>query len=128
LSVDELAVALDGDPADGPLVIDVRQADEYAGGHVPGSIHLTAGSLPDRLADLPRDRPIATICGSGYRASVAASLLRAAGFEDVSWVATGVPAWQAAGYGVQRAGDADAGSTAAPGPRSAEDPHAAHGH
>jgi hydroxyacylglutathione hydrolase len=128
LSVDELAVALDGDPADGPLVIDVRQADEYAGGHVPGSIHLTAGSLPDRLADLPRDRPIATICGSGYRASVAASLLRAAGFEDVSWVATGVPAWQAAGYGVQRTGDADAGATAEAGPRSAEDPHATHGH
>jgi hydroxyacylglutathione hydrolase len=130
LSVDELAAALDTDPAEAPLVIDVRQADEYAGGHVPGAIHLTAGSLPDRLADLPRDRPIATICGSGYRASVAASLLRAAGFQDVSWVATGVPAWQAAGYEVQRGGDADTGTRPVPDPdpRSAEDPLVPHRH
>ena len=41
-----------------PLVIDVRQANEYEAGHVPGSVHITAGSLPDRLAELPRDRPI----------------------------------------------------------------------
>ena len=39
--------------------------------------------MPERLAELPRDRPIATICASGYRSSVAASLLRAAGFERV---------------------------------------------
>jgi hydroxyacylglutathione hydrolase len=113
LTVDELASRLagagarDGGPglgraADGSLVIDVRQANEYAAGHIPGSLHLTAGSLPDRLAELPRDRPIVTICASGLRASVAASLLRAAGFADVSWVASGVPAWEAAGYPVVR--------------------------
>ncbi len=128
LSVDELATALDADPADAPLVIDVRQADEFARGHVPGAIHLTAGSLPERLAELPRDRPIATICASGYRASVAASLLRAAGFEDVSWVASGVPAWQAAGYPVGRDGEADTDAAADPGTRSAEDPLVAHRH
>jgi hydroxyacylglutathione hydrolase len=84
------------------LVIDVRQANEYAAGHVPGSIHFAAGSLPDRLADLPRDRPIVTICASGMRSSIAASLLRSAGFGDVSWVASGVPAWEAAGYPIAR--------------------------
>ena len=84
------------------LVIDVRQADEYAAGHVPGSVHVTAGSLPDRLDELPRNKPIVTICASGMRASIAASLLRAAGFADVSWVASGTPAWEAAGHPVVR--------------------------
>jgi hydroxyacylglutathione hydrolase len=60
-----------------------------------------AGDLPDRLAELPRDRAIATICASGYRSSVAASLLRQAGFQDVAWVEGGVPTWQAAGLPVE---------------------------
>ena len=98
LSVRELSVAIEG--ADPPLVLDVRQADEYATAHVPGAIHLMAGDVPDRLAELPRQRPIATICASGYRASVAASLLRRAGFRDVAWVRGGVPDWQAAGLPV----------------------------
>jgi hydroxyacylglutathione hydrolase len=98
LTVDELAARLDGEPERRPLVIDVRQANEYAVSHVPGSIHIAAGSLPDRLGELPSDRPLATICASGLRSSVAGSILRAGGFEDVSWVASGVPAWRAAGY------------------------------
>jgi hydroxyacylglutathione hydrolase len=102
LTVDQLAAELGRGPA-APLVVDVRQASEYEAGHIPGSLHITAGSLPDRLADLPRHRPIATICASGYRASVAASLLRAAGFADVSWVADGLTAWEAQGHPVERA-------------------------
>jgi hydroxyacylglutathione hydrolase len=102
LNVDQLADQLARGGADAPLVIDVRQANEYEMGHVPGSILITAGSLPDRLADLPLDRPIATICASGLRASVAASVLRTSGFENVSWVASGVPAWKAAGHPVVR--------------------------
>ncbi len=102
LTVDQLASLLDAGGSEAPLVIDVRQLAEYASAHVPGSIHVAGGDLPDRLADLPRDRPIATICGSGYRSSVAASLLRAAGFRDVSWVADGVPAWEAQDLPVER--------------------------
>ena len=52
------------------------------------------------LDRLPRDRPIATICASGYRSSVAASMLRAAGFEDVATVSSGVPTWEAHGFPV----------------------------
>jgi hydroxyacylglutathione hydrolase len=108
LNVDELAARMDrASPAEAPLVIDVRQAGEYETGHIPGSVHITAGSLPDRLAELPRDRPIATICASGLRASVAASVLRVAGFADVSWVASGVPAWRAAGHPTVRGDQPD---------------------
>ncbi len=102
LTVDELARRLDGGGPEAPLVIDVRQATEYARSHVPGSVHVGAGELADRLADLPRDRPIATICASGYRASVAASLLRQAGFADIAWVAAGVPEWRRRGHRVER--------------------------
>ena len=80
LDVSALAGLLSRAGPDAPLVIDVRQASEYELAHVPGSVLIGAGDLPDRLDSLPRDRPIATICASGYRASVAASLLRAAGF------------------------------------------------
>jgi hydroxyacylglutathione hydrolase len=83
------------------LVIDVRQPTEYAEGHVPGSIHLNAGDLPTRLAELPRNRPLATICASGYRSSVAAGLLRQAGFREVHAVRGGLPDWRAAGYPVE---------------------------
>jgi hydroxyacylglutathione hydrolase len=101
MTVDELAGALGGDPDEAPFVLDVRQASEFAAGHVLGARHLTAGSLPEELASLPRDKPIAVMCASGYRSSVAASLLDGAGFENVAWVADGVPAWQAAGYEVE---------------------------
>jgi hydroxyacylglutathione hydrolase len=105
LTVNQLADRLDRGGPEAPLVIDVRQADEYSIGHIPDSLHIAAGSLPDRLAELPADRPIATICASGLRASVAASILRTAGFRDVSWVASGVPAWRAAGHPVVRGED-----------------------
>ena len=95
-----LAHLLSNSRAEAPVVIDVRQASEYEAGHVPGALAIGAGDLSDRLDSLPRDRPIATICASGYRASVAASLLRAAGFSQVAWVAGGTPTWEAAGYPV----------------------------
>ncbi len=98
LDVAALAGLLARGGPDAPLVIDVRQPTEYESGHVPGALPLGAGELPDRLDELPRDRPIATVCASGYRASVAASLLRSAGFDRVAWVAGGVPTWQAAGF------------------------------
>ena len=101
MNVDELANELDrAAPAEAPLVIDVRQANEYEAYHVPGSINIAAGSLPDRLAELPHEHPIVTICAAGLRAGLAASILRSSGFEDVSWVASGVPAWRAAGHPV----------------------------
>ena len=101
IDVATLAARLSGDSGSVPTVVDVRQAYEYEAGHVPGSLSIGAGDLPDRLDDLPRNRPIATICASGYRASVGASLLRAAGFASVAWVSGGVPTWRAAGYPVE---------------------------
>jgi rhodanese-related sulfurtransferase len=44
----------------GPTVIDVRGADEYAAGHIPGAVNIPAEELSQRLADIPRDRPVVT--------------------------------------------------------------------
>src|SRR4029079_3362366 len=65
-------------------------------------VHLAAGDLPQRLADLPKARPIAMVCASGYRSSVATARVRGAAFTELSWVAEGVPAWRAAGRPVER--------------------------
>jgi hydroxyacylglutathione hydrolase len=102
LTIDELGRRVVQGGPDAPFVVDVRQASEYRAGHVPGSVHLLAADLPERLSELPRERLIATICASGFRASIGASLLRQAGFERVAPVEPGVPAWEAAGYPVER--------------------------
>jgi hydroxyacylglutathione hydrolase len=102
IGVAALARAVDRGGRAAPLVVDVRQPSEYEAGHVPGAWHIGAGDLPGRLADLPRDRPIAAMCASGYRASVATALLDAAGFTNVSWVAGGVDEWAAAGFPLAR--------------------------
>lgn len=78
-------------------VLDVRTDAEWNGGHVPGAVHVHAGLLPKRLDEVPRDEPLAVVCGSGYRGAIAASLLRRAGFEQVSNVLGGMAAYQAAG-------------------------------
>ncbi|MGH2464014.1 MAG: MBL fold metallo-hydrolase [Candidatus Limnocylindrales bacterium] len=102
IGVAALARAVDRGGSEAPLVVDVRQPSEYQAGHVPGAWHIGAGDLPGRLADLPRDLPIAAMCASGYRASVATALLDAAGFTNVSWVAGGIDEWAAAGYPLAR--------------------------
>jgi hydroxyacylglutathione hydrolase len=103
----ELLATADGANGEEPLIIDVRQPDEYGRGHIPGALHLNAGDLPERLAELPRDRPIVTACASGYRSAVAASLLQQAGFRDVTWLSGGLPAWKAAGNPIEK-GSAEA--------------------
>jgi rhodanese-related sulfurtransferase/glyoxylase-like metal-dependent hydrolase (beta-lactamase superfamily II) len=93
---DQLAERLDRDEP--PLVLDVRGADEYAEGHVPGSLHIPYAELTNRLDELPRDRSIATICKGGKRSGLAASVLQREGFDPVIHVARGgFVAWRGLG-------------------------------
>jgi rhodanese-related sulfurtransferase len=79
-----------------PVVLDVRNAGELAAGSIPGSVHVPLAQLPHRLDEIPRDRPVVVHCAGGYRSSVAASVLRAQGFPDVSDLLGGFTAWAAA--------------------------------
>jgi hydroxyacylglutathione hydrolase len=74
-------------------LVDVRNPGEYALGAVPGAQNIPVGQLPARLDELDRARPTVVYCAGGYRSSVAASLLRAHGFADVSDIVGGYGAW-----------------------------------
>ncbi len=75
------------------FILDVRQPAEWQAQRVPGAVHITGAELPVRLSEVPRDRPIAVVCGTGYRSSVAASLLQHHGFGEVANVLGGVTGW-----------------------------------
>jgi glyoxylase-like metal-dependent hydrolase (beta-lactamase superfamily II)/rhodanese-related sulfurtransferase len=83
----ELARRLEG--SDGPQVLDVRNATEWAEGHVPGSLHIPFAQLRGRLDELPHEQPIATICKAGKRSGLAASILQREGFKGVIHVSRG---------------------------------------
>lgn len=75
------------------LVLDVRQPQEWTSGHIPRARHITGAELPARITEVPKDRPVAVICGSGYRSSAAASLLQHHGHSRVFNVLGGMTAW-----------------------------------
>jgi len=93
VSVHDLRAALD----DGATVIDVREPDEYAAGHVPGSTLVPLMTVPHRLDDLPEGDPLYVVCAVGARSAQAAAFLSARGVEAVN-VDGGTRDWMAAGY------------------------------
>ena len=94
-SIPQLSIAQLRDS--GLPVLDVRRNAEYDRGHVPGATLLPLNELPRRLQEV-RTSPLAVICGSGYRSSMAASLLTRGGLSDVSNVSGGTSAWISAGF------------------------------
>jgi hydroxyacylglutathione hydrolase len=92
MSVHELNQTTDVTP------LDVRKTDEWDGGHVPGARHAFLGELRERMEHLDRSAPYATYCASGFRASIAASLLAANGFQNIRNVPGSWKAWTSAGY------------------------------
>lgn len=94
----QLARELDGN---GPRVIDVRGRSEWNDGHLPRATHIYLGELMERLDDAARNDRIIVHCASGTRSSIAASLLMARGFTDVSNLAGGYDAWRRAGLPVE---------------------------
>jgi rhodanese-related sulfurtransferase len=80
----------------GAWLLDVREPDEWAAGHVPQATHIPLGQLGARTAELPQDREIYVICRSGARSARAAQALNGAGWQAVN-VAGGMQDWAAAG-------------------------------
>jgi glyoxylase-like metal-dependent hydrolase (beta-lactamase superfamily II)/rhodanese-related sulfurtransferase len=80
-------------------VIDVRRPAEYVAGHVPVARNVPLNELPQRIRDIRSDAPLAVICASGYRSSIASSLLARTGVA-VTNVIGGTSAWMQAGYAV----------------------------
>ena len=85
-----------------PLLLDVRQRNEWETTHIPGALNIELGALHEHLEGLPLDLPLATICASGVRSSTAASVLQREGWDKVIMVEDGVPLWEEQGYPVER--------------------------
>lgn len=79
-------------------VIDVRRDDEWREGHIPGALHLHIGDLPQHLDEVPRDRPVATMCRTGHRAEMAASMIAATGRQVIAVGKGGVSDWIERGW------------------------------
>lgn len=94
VSVDELAARI----AEGAAgqVLDVRRPGEWKAGHIAGALHVPLSELPARAAELDRSRPIHIVCASGYRSSIATSLLAQQGFAHVVNIVGGMSAWSSA--------------------------------
>lgn len=84
-----------------PFLLDVRdRKNREHVGFIPGSHHIYVGELPQHLGEIPKDRPIVIYCDSGFKGSLAASVLAMHGFSDVTNVLGGMQAWHMAGYPV----------------------------
>jgi rhodanese-related sulfurtransferase len=78
---------------DAPALVDVRTEGEWNSGRIPGSVHVPLNRLLQNLDAIPRDGPVLTYCKSGYRSSIAASILRCHGFGGASDLAGGIDVW-----------------------------------
>lgn len=81
-------------------VLDVRREATFRDGHVEGAVNIWLPMLGEHLDRLERDQPVAVYCTTGYRSSIAASILQNKGFADVRLVPGSMVAWEAAGYPV----------------------------
>jgi hydroxyacylglutathione hydrolase len=93
LAAERIAAGTSGLP---PLVVDVRAPGERDQKRIVGSVSMPLSQLADRWSELPADRPLLVHCAGGYRSSIAASILQQHGRSQVSEMAGGIAAWEAA--------------------------------
>lgn len=82
------------------VLIDVRTPEEFKSGHIPGAVNIDVQVLPQRLAEIPRDKAVVLYCRSGNRSNYAAHLLQRAGYTEV-YDLGGIGDWRAAGYPIR---------------------------
>lgn len=102
LPVDQAEVLM----RDADVVIDVREADEYAAGHIPGAMHASRGMLEFKLSASPdlsrRDLKVVLYCKTSGRAALAAASMKEMGYLNVTSISGGFDAWVAAGKPVAK--------------------------
>ena len=96
ITVQEFAELREQEP-DRIAVLDVRERGERSGGAIEKSVGIPLGELKSRTGELDREKLLVVHCKSGYRSSIATSLLRRAGFRDIANLIGGFDAWKTAG-------------------------------
>lgn len=107
VSPQALVERLDDGPK-APFVLDVRTAEEYVAGHVPGAVNIPHDQLASRLAEVPRDRDVVLYCRSGRRVQMAAEVLAGSGYARLEHLQGDMPAWAGQGRPVEKPRDAAA--------------------
>jgi sulfur-carrier protein adenylyltransferase/sulfurtransferase len=93
-----------------PVIVDVREQDEWDEGHIPGAIHIPRGNLESRIeaAAPDRGRPLLVYCAAGNRSAFAAKTLDELGYGHVVSLAGGFTDWKRSGFAVELAAGLDA--------------------
>jgi rhodanese-related sulfurtransferase len=92
--------ALQGNPD--VVILDVRTPEEYKAGRIPGITLIPMDEVPNRLAEIPKDKPVIVTCRTGNRSSQVAKYLREQGYTNIHNMEGGIVAWEAAGYPVEK--------------------------
>jgi phage shock protein E len=87
---------------DDVVILDVREQSEYDAGHIPGVTLIPLNNVPNRLNEIPKDKPVIVTCRSGNRSGQATDFLRQQGYTNVHNMTGGINAWQQAGYAVEK--------------------------
>ena len=87
------------------FVLDVRTAEEFAAGHVPGAVNVPYDQVASHLAEIPKDKDVVLYCKSGRRAGLAAEVLQASGYTKLEHLQGDMQAWLQDGRPVE-SGDA----------------------
>ena len=95
-STPEIAVEEFAAVRESGILVDVREPEEYAAGHVPGAVPIPMNQLASRMGEIDKTSPVFVICASGNRSVAMTDLLRGAGFNAVS-VSGGTSAWTRSG-------------------------------
>lgn len=95
LTAQEARTFLESGETTARTLLDVRQPFEYQEAHLPGARLVPLAELPDRLGEIPRDKPVVVYCRAGHRSMAAAGILESHGF-DVLNLQGGISAWEGA--------------------------------
>lgn len=101
-SVEEVQARLDR--KEKVLLVDVREDNEWAAGHIQQAVHVSRGLLEKGIEQAAPDTntPIVVYCHSGRRSALATDTLQKMGYKNVKSMAGGIAAWQAKGYAVEK--------------------------
>ena len=102
IDVADASAQLEAADPSGPILLDVREKDEYRTVRANGAVLMPMSEFQDRAAELPKDRPIYVICASGNRSAAVTGFLLRSGWTDVANVTGGTGEWERRGFPVNR--------------------------
>lgn len=92
-----IPTASPGEVTEQTYVLDVREDDEWAAGHIPGAVHIPMSGLLARVGEVPKDRDVVVVCKVGGRSAQVTAYLRQQGWDNVRNLDGGVVEWVRAG-------------------------------